>query len=91
MADLVDSSYDDHFGGSEFIEGMKGVLDAVHPGLSSPLGRGVDRIPSHLISWHGGSSLKKAHQKIRRINSLPRPSSSSSSSSWNNGAASGRQ
>jgi hypothetical protein len=90
LAELVDASYEEHFGGSDFVEGMKSVLDAVHPGLSSPDENG-DYIPTHLITWHGGPVLKK--KKKQRVNSLsPRSSnkSSSSSSTWKTANA-GRQ
>ena len=70
LSDLPDTSYQDNYE-TDFGEGMKLVLDAVHPDFTAP--EKGDWIPTHLIPFRG-SSLKR-----RPISSLsPRTSSSSS-------------
>lgn len=63
LSDLGDSAFT-KYQESDFSEGMKMVHDAVHPGLSSPLGR-EESIPTHLIPFHGSLG------STRRLSTAP--------------------
>jgi hypothetical protein len=54
LSDILDTTYqvDD----TDFGEGMKSILDAVHPDLTSP--EKDDYIPTLLMPWRGGGLLR---------------------------------
>jgi hypothetical protein len=70
LSDLADVSYQDTYGRQEFGEGMKLVLDAVHPDLTSP--EKGDLIPTHLMPWRGGGLGRRGSNLSPRNSSASR-------------------
>jgi hypothetical protein len=60
---VYDNSQNDSYEYTEFGEGMKSVLDAVHPDYDVTSPEKGDWIPTHLMPWRGGGVLLAKQQQ----------------------------